>query len=95
MLSYNGAPAPIDDSELEAVKLCLERGVAIEVQPFLEVGERVRVRSGVLMGVEGLISHSAKNRTLIVPISLINQSVAVEVDASLLELLVTTGQADS
>jgi transcription antitermination factor NusG len=88
MLSYNGAPAPIDDSELEAVKLCLEQGIVVEVQPFLEVGERVRVRSGVLMGVEGLISHSTKRRTLMVPISLINQSVAVEVDTSLLEPLV-------
>jgi transcription antitermination factor NusG len=87
MLSYNRAPAPIDDSEIDAVKLCLERAVSLEVHPLLEVGDRVRVRSGVLEGLEGLISRCKNTRRLIVPISLINQSVAVEVDADLLEPL--------
>ena len=87
MLSFNGVPAPIDDSEIEAIKLCLDRGATLEPYPFLEVGDRVRVRSGVLEGLEGLISRCKNERRLIVPISLINQSVAVEVDVRLLEPL--------
>jgi len=87
MLSFNGIPAPIDDSEIEAVRLCMERGAALESYPFLEIGDRVRVRSGVLEGLEGLISRCKDERRLIVPISLINQSVAVEIDVQLLELL--------
>jgi transcription antitermination factor NusG len=87
MLSFNGMPAPIEDSEIEAVRFCLERGVSLEPYPFFEVGDRVRVRSGVLMGLEGFISRCKKERRLIVPISLINQSVAVEVDVQLLEPL--------
>ena len=75
MLSFNGIPAPIDDSEIEAVRLCIERGATLEPYPFLEVGDRVRVRSGVLEGLEGLISRCKDERRLIVPISLINQSV--------------------
>lgn len=87
MLSFNGTPAPIDDSEIEAVKVCLERGVALEPYPFFQVGDRVRVRSGVLEGLEGLVSRCKSERRLIVPISLINQSVAIEVDVQLLEPL--------
>ncbi len=87
MLSFNGAPAPIDDSEIEAVKLCLERGAALKPCPFLEVGDRVRVRSGILEGLEGLISRCKNDRRLIVPITLINQSVAIEIDVQLLEPL--------
>ena len=87
MLSFNGVPAPIDNSEIEAIKLCLDRGATLEPYPFLEVGDRVRVRSGVLEGLEGLISRCKNERRLIVPISLINQSVAVEVDVRLLEPL--------
>lgn len=87
MLSCHGAPASIDDAELEAVRLCVERGVRLEVRPFLEVGERVRVRSGVLEGLEGVITRCKDARSLIVPVSLIHQSVAVEVDAGLLESL--------
>jgi transcription antitermination factor NusG len=89
MLSFNGLPAPIDDSEIEAVRLCMERGAGLEPHPFLEIGDRVRVRSGVLEGVEGLISRCKDERRLIVPISLINQSVAVEIDVQLLEPLDT------
>jgi transcription antitermination factor NusG len=87
MLSFNGAPAPIDDSEIEAVRFCMERGAALTPYPFIEVGDRVRVRSGVLEGLEGVVSRCKNERRLIVPISLINQSVAVEIDVQLLEPL--------
>jgi transcription antitermination factor NusG len=87
MLSINGAPAPVDDSEIEAVKLCLEGGAALEPYPFIEVGDRVRVRSGLLEGMEGFVSRSKNERRFIVPISLINQSVSVEIDVELLEPL--------
>jgi transcription antitermination factor NusG len=90
MLCFNGMPAPIDDAEIEAVKLCLERGSVLGPCPFLEVGDRVRVKSGVLEGLEGLISRCKNDRRLIVPLTLIHQSVAIEIDVQLLEL-VTTG----
>ncbi|WP_158791830.1 UpxY family transcription antiterminator [Granulicella sp. L60] len=87
MLSFNGTPAPIEDSEIEAVRLCVERGITLESCLSLEVGDRVRVRSGVLQGLEGLVSRCKNDRRLIVPISLINQSVAIEIDVRLLEPL--------
>lgn len=87
ILSFNGKPAPIESSEIEALKLCLDRGSAIERCPSLEVGDRVRVRSGILEGLIGHISRCKKDRRLIVPITLIHQSVAIEVDMQLLEPL--------
>jgi transcription antitermination factor NusG len=87
LLSFNGTPAPIDDLEIEALKLCMERCVTLEPYPFVEVGDRVRVRSGVLEGLEGLVSRCKNERRLIVPITLIHQSVAIEIDVQLLELL--------
>lgn len=87
MLSCHGTPASIDDAELESVRLCVERGARLEVRPFLEVGQRVRVRAGLLEGVEGVIARRKSFRSLIVPVSLIHQSVAVEVDAGMLEPL--------
>jgi transcription antitermination factor NusG len=87
ILTFNGTPAPIDDSEIDAVKLCLERGGTLKPNSSIEVGERVRVRSGMLEGLEGLVTRSKNDRVLILPIMLINQSVSVEVDADLLEPL--------
>lgn len=94
MLSFNGTAAPIDDSEIEAVRLCLRSRAMLEPLPFIEVGERVRVRSGMLAGLEGLVTRRKNDRRLVVPITLINQSVAVEIDVSLLERLVSTSAAD-
>lgn len=39
------APAPIPNSEIDAVRSCLAGG-NIEPHPFVAAGERVRVRSG-------------------------------------------------
>ncbi len=85
LLSFNGEPAPLDDREIEAVRICLERGATMERRPLFELGAHVRVCSGPLEGLEGRISRCKDERRLIVPITLINQSVAVEVDISLLE----------
>lgn len=87
MLCFNGMPAPIDDVEIESIKLCMERGLVFEPCSFLEVGDRVRVKSGVLEGLEGYISRRKNDRRLIVPITLIHQSVTIEVDVQLLELV--------
>lgn len=87
ILSFNGKPVPIADSEIEALRLCLDKGTAIERCPTLEVGDRVRVRSGALEGLIGHISRCKKDRRLIVPITLIHQSVAIEIDMQLLEPL--------
>jgi transcription antitermination factor NusG len=88
ILSFNRVPAPIDCAEIDALRLCVERcGSAVELHHFLEVGECVRVRAGILQGVEGLITRKKGACRLILSIALIHQSLAVEIDGSLLEIL--------
>jgi transcription antitermination factor NusG len=88
ILSFNRAPAPIHHMEIDALRLCVERcRSAVESHHFLEVGERVRVRAGILQGVEGLITRKKGACRLILSIALIHQSVAVDIDGSLLEIL--------
>jgi transcription antitermination factor NusG len=85
ILSFNGVPARLDDAEVENIRLCHQRGALMESRPLFGVGERVRVKSGVLEGLEGFISRCKDERRLIVPLSHINQSLAVQVDIDLLE----------
>jgi transcription antitermination factor NusG len=93
ILSFNRVPAPIDRAEIDALRLCVDRcGPAVKPHHFREVGERVRVRAGVLKGVEGLITRKKGACRLILSIALIHQSVAVEVDSSLLEILTSVPQ---
>jgi transcription antitermination factor NusG len=85
ILSFNGTPVPLDAVEMENIRLCQLRGVLVESRPLFGVGEKVRVRSGVLEGLEGFVSRCKDEQRLIVPLSLIGQSIAVQVDVNLLE----------
>jgi transcription antitermination factor NusG len=57
----------------------------MEPRTLFGVGERVRVKADVLEGLEGFVSRCKDERRLIVPLSHINQSPAVQVDVDLLE----------
>jgi transcription antitermination factor NusG len=85
ILSFNGRPASIDAAEIEALRLCHRNGALLEPHPFAAVGERVRVLAGMLEGLEGVVIRKKSGLRLVLSVSLINQSVAVEIDASLLE----------
>jgi transcription antitermination factor NusG len=87
ILSFNGAPSPIDNAEVEALRMCLERSGRLEPHPFLQIGEHGRVREGALKGLEGLVIRKKGSCRLVLSITLIHQAVAVEIDANLLEPL--------
>ena len=87
MLSFNGVPAPIANSEIDAIRLCLERSAVLEKHPFLKVGERVRVLRGAFEGLEGVVVRHKNACKLVLSIDLIHQSVALEIAADLLEPL--------
>jgi transcription antitermination factor NusG len=52
--------------------------------PYLKTGQRVRITSGVLAGSEGVLLAGRKNGDLfVVSIDLLQRSVAVQIDASM------------
>lgn len=85
ILSFNGRPAEIPDQEIESVRLCVGGGATLEVHPIPEVGELVRVCSGVFEGVEGIVLNRKNKCKVIISISLIHQAVALEIDSKDLE----------
>ena len=77
-------PAPLPDSEIEG----LRRGIGlakIEPYPYLVVGERVRINAGPLAGMEGVLVRKKNSFRVVLTISMIMQSAAVEVDVADLE----------
>jgi transcription antitermination factor NusG len=73
-------PAPVDNAEMEALKAVVRSGLRAEPWPFLQIGQRVRIEDGPLFGLEGLITDEKRGGRLIVSVSLLRRSVAVEVD---------------
>ncbi len=48
--------------------------------PFLKIGQRVRICSGALKGVEGILIARNGDRTLVVSVDVIQRSLAVRIE---------------
>ena len=79
-VSFSGYPAPLPDSEIEALTNGLAGGVRAEPHPYLKVGRRVRVKYGPLAGAQGILVRRKDKFRVVLSIDLIMRSVAVEVD---------------
>ena len=54
-VSFNGVPAPLPESEVEALRKALVHGVCAEPHPYLKTGRRVLIRNGPFTGIEGIL----------------------------------------
>jgi transcription antitermination factor NusG len=82
---------PVDDAEIMALQRAMAAGLPCEPVPFASIGERVRVVSGPLAGVEGILMEYRQRHRVVLSISLLQRSVSVEVEREQLELLSTPG----
>jgi transcription antitermination factor NusG len=85
MLATGGKLSGIPEEEIEAVRSVVENRVNVEPYPFLNCGDLVRVKSGALNGLEGFLVRKKGQTRLVVSVSLLERSIAVEVDVSAVE----------
>jgi transcription antitermination factor NusG len=87
IVGYNRVPIPLDESEILAVQTLVDSGVPNQPWPFLAVGDRVRVESGPLRGMEGILTAFKGQHRLLISITLLQRSVSAELDAAYVTLL--------
>jgi transcription antitermination factor NusG len=90
IVSFNGKPAPLPDAEIEALRNGLSRNAWLEPHPYLTVGRRVRVRSGPMAGLVGVLVRKKEKFRVVLSVDLILQSVALEVDSADVEPVTST-----
>jgi len=76
-------PIPVEDSELEAIQSMVATGFRVEPCEYLEVGQLVRIGEGALSGVEGILTSFRGAQRIVVSVSLLRRSVALEIDKSM------------
>jgi transcription antitermination factor NusG len=81
-----GQPASMPEADINALRTGLPLRNA-EPHPLLTAGQRVRIRSGALAGMEGLMLRRKNSLRVVLTMELIQRSVAVEVDETELEIL--------
>lgn len=96
VVSNGRIPVPLDEEEVESLKVLVQSKLPIGPHLFLQAGDRVRVSQGPLAGASGYIVRTEAQR-LVVSITLLQRAVAVELAREWLDTLspgsVATGRS--
>ena len=87
IVGINGRPMPIPDEQITAVRTMMQHRLPCSPYPYLVEGMRVRIKSGLLAGAEGILLAKKQRHRLVISVDLIQQSVAVDVDSAEVEPL--------
>jgi transcription elongation factor/antiterminator RfaH len=82
VVGYGRKPMPVEDREIEAIQIAMASELPSQPWPYLTVGERVRIHTGKLGGLEGILINFKGNHRVVLSVSLLQRSVALEVDLS-------------
>lgn len=77
---------PVPDIEIESIRKLLESRAPFYAHPFLREGAWVRVRRGVLEGVEGRLIRMKAGARLVLSVEMLSKAVATEIDSCDVEL---------
>lgn len=72
-------PASLSDSYIHLLREGLRQG-RIEPHPYLTSGARVRIRSGVMAGMEGILLRKKNDFRVVLTLAMVMKSMRVEVD---------------
>jgi len=81
IVGYNHVPIPVDEHEIEAIRRLIASGLPNFPCAFLQLGSKVRIETGALRGLEGILTELKGKRRLVLSITLLQRSVAVEIDS--------------
>jgi transcription antitermination factor NusG len=81
IVGYNHVPIPVDEQEIESIRNLVASGVPNFPCAYLEIGSKVRIEAGALRGIEGILTELKGKRRLVLSITLLQRSVAVEIDS--------------
>ena len=73
-------PVAIDETEIAALQTIVKSGLPRQPWPLLEIGHTVRIEHGPLCGVEGILLGFRGHQRLVLSVTLLQRSVAVQVD---------------
>ena len=77
------SPIPVCDSEISALQTLIASGLPNQPWPFLHAGDKVQIQAGPLRGLEGVLVAFKGSCHLVLSVTLLQRSVAVEIDSAL------------
>jgi transcription antitermination factor NusG len=80
VVGFGRIPSPVDSHEIAAVQLVAQTGFAAKPWSYMHVGELVRLDRGPLQGLTGIVLQCKSDSKLILSVTLLKRSIAVEID---------------
>jgi transcription elongation factor/antiterminator RfaH len=80
VLGFGMDPAPVADSEIEAIQTVLASGLQTDLCQFLREGQRVRVIAGPLEHLEGILIKEKSRSRMVVSVTMLQRSISVEIN---------------
>jgi transcription antitermination factor NusG len=80
VVGMGNLPTPVDEQEISALQAVVKSGLMMQPWPFLRTGHRVTIEDGPLRNVEGIVSEMKDGHKLVLSVTLLQRSVAVNVD---------------
>ncbi len=74
------SPVPVEENEICAVERIVRSGLPRQPWPFLQLGDKVRIERGPLCGIEGILLGLKGRHRIVVSVTLLQRSVALEID---------------
>lgn len=93
LLGVQGKPEPVPEDEIESLRKALESGAPCDRHPWVEVGTPVRIKHGMLAGVQGRVVRIANRLKVLVNVTSVCQAIAVEVQLDDVDLLETPAES--
>lgn len=95
LVSFQGKPAPLPEHDIEKLRQGVNGRVRMGPHPYLQAGQRVRVRCGPVAGLEGILVRRKEGARLVVSIEILMRAVALEIDEADVEPLIETRSTNS
>ena len=80
IIGVGRTPIPVEEGEMESIRLALSSGLPSQPWPYMHVGERVRVNYGSLVNLEGILVNFKGSNRVVLSVTLLQRSVAMEID---------------
>jgi transcription elongation factor/antiterminator RfaH len=84
-VGIKGKASAIPDPQIDWLRRITGETITVRREPYVEVGERVRVIAGSLNGVEGIVMRTKGLSRIVISVATIAQSVSVQVPTEYLE----------
>jgi transcription antitermination factor NusG len=81
LIGAGKTPLPVGDQEIVALRTVLRAKLPVEPWPYLRTGQRVRIEVGPLRGLEGIVQAVKNDCRLILSVTLLQRSVAVDISS--------------